>query len=51
LGNLATTTLNGKVFDHEEWKISPDGTTFTYTEHDAGTEKPSVIVLHGSSAP
>lgn len=49
----ATTKLNGQVFDNETWELSPDGNTFTYTEHDAGTDKPAVIILHrsGSSNP
>jgi hypothetical protein len=42
----ATTRLNGKVLDTEEWEISPDGTTYTYTEHDAGAAQPVVIILH-----
>jgi len=42
----ATTRLNGKVFDHEDWEVSADGMTFTYTEHDAGTDNPAVIILH-----
>jgi hypothetical protein len=42
----ATTKLNGKAFDHEVWEVSPDGTTFTYIQHDEGAEKPAVIVLH-----
>jgi hypothetical protein len=44
----ATTRLNGKVFDHETWEVSADGMTYTYTEHDAGTDKPAVIILHRS---
>jgi len=42
----ASTRINGKVFDREEWELSEDGNTFTYKELDAGTEKPIVIVLH-----
>jgi hypothetical protein len=42
----ATTRLNGKVFDHEDWEVSADGMTFTYTQHDAGTDMPAVIILH-----
>jgi hypothetical protein len=41
-----TTRLNGKVLDTEEWEVSSDGTTYTYTEHDAGAAEPVVIVLH-----
>jgi hypothetical protein len=44
----ATTLLNGKVFDNEDWELSADGTTFTYTQHDAGTDKPALIILHRS---
>lgn len=44
----ATTKLNGKVFDKEEWEVSPDGKTFSYTQRDSGRGKPSVIVLHRS---
>jgi hypothetical protein len=44
----ATTKLNGKVFDNEDWEVSPDGMTFTYTEHDAGSDKPALIILHRS---
>jgi hypothetical protein len=43
-----TTWLNGKVFDNEDWELSADGKTFTYTQHDAGTDKPAVIILHRS---
>ena len=42
----ATTKLNGKPFDTEDWELSADGLTFTYAELDAGTEKPTVVVLH-----
>lgn len=42
----ATTRINGKVFDHEKWEVSEDGTTFTYTQQDEGADKPAVIVLH-----
>lgn len=44
----ATTRLNGKVWDHEDWEVSADGMTFTYTEHDAGTDKPELVILHRS---
>jgi len=43
---VATTRLNHKVFDTEEWEISADGSTFTYKQYDAGTTNPAVIVLH-----
>ena len=39
------TKLKGKALDSETWEVSADGKTFTYTELDAGTTKPSVIVL------
>jgi hypothetical protein len=42
----ATTRQNGKVLDTEEWEVSTDGSTFTYTEHDAGAAQPVVIILH-----
>lgn len=41
----ATTKLNGKVFDTEDWEVSADGSTFTYTEHDPGVAQPVVVVL------
>jgi len=41
-----TTKFNGKVFDHEEWEVSPDGKTFTYTERDEGAPKAVVVVLN-----
>jgi hypothetical protein len=44
----ATTKLNGKVFDNEDWEVSADGITFTYTENDAGGGKAAVIILHRS---
>jgi hypothetical protein len=44
----ATTKLNGKVFDNEDWEVSADGSTFTDTEHDAGSDKPALIILHRS---
>lgn len=44
----ATTKLNGKVFDNEDWEVSADGMTYTYTQHDAGTDNPAVIILHRS---
>jgi hypothetical protein len=44
----AFTKLNGKVFDNEDWEISADGMTYTYTQHDAGTDNPAVIILHRS---
>ena len=40
-----TTKMNGKVLDTETWEISPDGKTFTYTEHDAGEAKAMVQVF------
>jgi hypothetical protein len=43
-----TTRLNGKVFDHEDWELSADGMTYTYTQHDTGTDKPAVVTLHRS---
>ncbi len=46
----AVTKLNGQVFDNETWELSADGNTFTYTEHDAGTDKPAVIILHRSGS-
>jgi hypothetical protein len=42
----AVTRLNGKVFDAEEWEVSTDGKTFTYSEQDAGVEKAILVVLH-----
>jgi hypothetical protein len=45
----ATTKLNGKAFDTEEWQLSDDGRTFIYKEHDAGTTNPTVVVLHRES--
>ena len=44
----ATTKLNGKVFDNEDWEVSADGMTFTYTEHDAGSGKAAIIILQRS---
>lgn len=41
-----TTRLNGKILETEEWEVSPDGKTYTYTEHDVGADKPVVIILH-----
>lgn len=41
-----TTRIHGKVFDHEDWEVSEDGMTFTYTQRDEGTDTPAVIVLH-----
>ncbi|HVP46651.1 MAG TPA: hypothetical protein VMT32_08710 [Bryobacteraceae bacterium] len=35
----ATTKLKGKVLDTEDWEVSADGKTFTYTEHDPGVSK------------
>jgi hypothetical protein len=40
------TRLNGKPFDQEEWEVSQDGSTYTYTQHDAASPKPSRIILH-----
>jgi uncharacterized protein YecT (DUF1311 family) len=40
------TRLNGKVFDTEDWEVSPDGNTFTYKQLDEGTTEPMVIVQH-----
>jgi hypothetical protein len=48
---VATTRLNHKVFDTEEWEISADGSTFTYKQHNAGTTTPAVIILHRVSNP
>lgn len=42
----ATTKVNGKVFDHETWVVSPDGKTFTYTQRDPNGGPPAIIVLH-----
>jgi hypothetical protein len=42
----ATTKFNGKVFDNEEWEVSADGSTFTYTQRDVGDPNPAVIILH-----
>lgn len=42
----ATTKLNGQPFDTEDWELSADAKTFTYTELDAGTTNPTVVVLH-----
>ncbi len=42
----ATTRLNGKVLETEEWQVSSDGKTYTYTEHDVGAAQPVVIILH-----
>jgi hypothetical protein len=42
----AVTRLNGKVFDAEEWEVSTDGKTFTYSEQDAGVEKAILVVMH-----
>lgn len=43
----AITKLNGKAIDNEDWEISADGQTFTYTQRDADTTtNPAVIVLH-----
>ncbi len=47
----ATTRINGKVFDHEDWELSEDGTTYTYTQRDEGSDKPVVIVLHTNESP
>jgi hypothetical protein len=41
----AVTKLNGTAFDTEDWEISADGQTFTYTQRDVGTTNPAVIVL------
>lgn len=41
-----TTRLNGKVLETEDWEVSPDGKTYTYTEHDPGADQPVVIILH-----
>lgn len=41
-----TTKLNGMPIDTEDWEISADGGTFTYTELDAGTTNPKIVVLH-----
>lgn len=46
-----TTRLDGKILETEEWELSPDGMTYTYTEHDPGADQPVVIVLHRSSSP
>ena len=42
----AVTKLNGTAFDSEDWEISADGQTFTYTQLDVGSTDPAVIVLH-----
>jgi len=42
----ATTKLNGAAFETEDWEISADGQTFTYTQRDMGGTNPVVIVLH-----
>jgi len=41
----AITRLNGKIFDAEDWEVSADGKAFTYSEQDAGVEKPILVVL------
>ncbi len=46
-----TTKLNGKTFDSEEWKLSADGKTFTYIQHDSGTDQPMLVILHRSGNP
>lgn len=40
------THLNGRPFDEEEWEVSEDGNTYTYTQHDATSPKPARIILH-----
>jgi hypothetical protein len=40
------TYLNGKPFDEEDWEVSPDGNTYTYTQNTIGDPKPARIVLH-----
>jgi hypothetical protein len=42
----AITYLNGKAFDEEEWEVSEDGNTYTYTQRDATSLKPARIILH-----
>ena len=42
----AVTKLNGAAFDSEDWEISADGQTLTYTQLDVGSTDPAVIVLH-----
>jgi hypothetical protein len=42
----AITRLNGRPFDEEEWEVSEDGNTYTYTQHDVGSAKPRRIILH-----
>jgi hypothetical protein len=42
----AITYLNGKPFDEEEWEVSQDGNTYTYTQRDATSPKPARIILH-----
>jgi hypothetical protein len=44
-----TTWINGKVFDHEDWRLSADGMTFTYTQLNEGDDKPIVVVQHRMS--
>jgi hypothetical protein len=46
----AHTRLNGKLFDTEEWEVSPDGMTFTYSQRDEGADKPALIILHRMDA-
>jgi hypothetical protein len=46
----AITRLNGKPFDDKEWEVSPDGATYTYTQHNVGSPKPARIVLHRMDA-
>jgi ABC-type oligopeptide transport system substrate-binding subunit len=36
----------GKPFDEEEWEVSQDGNTYTYTQRDATSPKPARIILH-----
>ncbi|HKD78793.1 MAG TPA: hypothetical protein VKH81_03820 [Candidatus Angelobacter sp.] len=42
----AITKLNGKNIDTEDWEVSADGRTFTYTAQDTSGSKPVVILLH-----
>jgi hypothetical protein len=47
----AITRLNGKPFDEEEWEVSPDGTTQTYTQYTIGSPKPAIVILHRMDTP
>jgi hypothetical protein len=51
LGSVAMlVVLSGTILETEEWEVSPDGKTYTYTEHDVGSEKPVVIILQRVSS-